>query len=106
MKEFLQDRLNIILCITFVLILTFLLDVKFGPWYGKQLHENEFNTESFYDDLKVISWTILQWPSNELYNEYGEFLDSTDEYLKLETYDFTNSPVTGLFFMIWKYWIP
>lgn len=90
MKEFLQDRLNITLCIFFVLILAFLLDVKFGPWYEKQLHENEFNTESFYDNLKVISWTIFQWPSNELYTQYGKFLDSTDKYLKLETYDFTN----------------
>ena len=26
----------------------------------------------------------------ELYTQYGKFLDSTDEYLKLETYDFTN----------------
>ena len=90
MKEFLQDRLNIILCIVFVLILAFLLDVKFGPWYEKQLRENEFNSASFYDDLKVISWTIFQWPSNELYAQYGNFLNSTDEYLKLETYDFTN----------------
>lgn len=106
MKEFLQDRLNIILCVFFMLILVFLLDVKFWPWYGKQLHENEFNSESFYDDLKVISWTILQWPSNELYNEYGEFLDSTDEYLKLETYDFTNNFFKNRFKNISNRWIP
>ena len=106
MKEFLQDRLNIILCIVFVLILAFLLDVKFGPWYGKQLRENEFNSELFYGDLRVISWTILQWPSNELYTEYGEFLDSTDEYLKFETYDFTNNFFKNRFKNISNRWIP
>lgn len=90
MKEFLQDRLNIILCIVFVLIFAFLVNVKFWPWYGKQLQENEFNSEYFLENLRVISWTILQWPSNDLYSRYWEFLKNTDEYLKLETYDFTN----------------
>lgn len=106
MKEFLQDRLNIILCIAFVLILTFLLDVKFWSWYGKQLSENEFNSGLFYDNLKVISWTIFQWPSSELYAEYGEFLNSTDEYLKLETYDFTNNFFKNRFKSISNRWIP
>lgn len=90
MKEFLQDRLNIILCIVFVLILVFLIDVKWGPWYENQSNENQFNSENFFDNLKVVSWTIFEWPTNELYTQYGNFLDSTDKYLKLETYDFTN----------------
>ena len=106
MKEILQDRLNVILCVFFMLILVFLLDVKFWPWYGKQLSENEFNSGSFYDNLKVIPWTILQWPSNDLYSRYWEFLKNTDEYLKLETYDFTNKFFKTRFQDISNRWVP
>ena len=90
MKKILQDSLNILLCIFFVLTLIYIIDIKFWPWYENQSDEKEFNSENFFDNLKVISWTILQWPTNELYSQYGKFLDSTDKYLKLETYDFTN----------------
>ena len=83
MKEFLQDRLNIILCIVFIIIFAFLIEIK--------LHDSELRSESFFDNLKVISWTIFEWPNNELYTQYDDFLNSTDEYLKLETYDFTNN---------------
>ena len=74
----------------FVLILVYLIDVKFWPWYGEWDEENQFNSENFLDNLKVVPWKIFQWPTNELYTQYGKFLDSTDKYLKLETYDFTN----------------
>ena len=80
-----------ILLVLFLLVVFFLLDVKLGPWYEKISHEIEFNSESFFDNLKVISWTLFQWPSNELYNQYGKFLDSTNGHLKLRTYDFTNN---------------
>lgn len=106
MKEFLQDRLNIILCIVFVLILAFLIDMKFWPWYEKQLQENQFNSENFFDNLKIIPGTIFEWPSNDLYSRYWEFLKNTDEYLKLETYDFTNNFFKTRFQNLWNNWIP
>ena len=82
--------LNWLLCIFFVLIIVYLIDIKLWPGYGEWDEENQFNSENFLENLKVISWTIFQWPTNELYTQYGKFLDSTDEYIKLETYDFTN----------------
>ena len=82
--------MNRLLCIFFVVIIFSLIDFKLWPWYEKQPEKEEFNSENFLDNLKVISWTIFEWPSQELYTQYGEFLDSTDKYLKLETYDFTN----------------
>lgn len=83
------------------LVLYFLIDVKFGPWYEKQPEKEEFNSENFLDKLKVISWTIFQWPSQELYTQYGKFLNSTDEFLKLETYDFTNKFFKTRFQNLW-----
>ena len=106
MKEFLQDRLNIILCIVFVLIFAFLIEVKFWPWYQKQLQDKEFNSENFLENLEIITWTIFQWPSNDLYSRYWEFLKNTDEYLKLETYDFTNNFFKTRFQDILNRWVP
>ena len=54
----------------------------------------------------MIPWTILQWPSNDLYSRYWEFLKNTDEYLKLETYDFTNSFFKTRFQKISENWNP
>ena len=94
MKNFLQNKWNILLWvvifIVLIIVFVFLIDVKLWPWYEKLPQEKKFNSESFLDNLKVISWTIFQWPTDELYTQYGNFLYSTDEYLKLETYDFTN----------------
>ena len=89
-----------------ILVFIFLIDVKFWPWYGWQPQKKEFNSELFFDDLKVISWTIFHWPSDELYTQYGKFLDSTDEYLKLETYDFTNNFFKTRFHTISNRWVP
>ena len=74
----------------FVLFVIFLVDIKFWPWYENQSNENGFNSENFLENLKEIPGTIFQWPTNELYTQYENFLNSTDKYLKLETYDFTN----------------
>lgn len=90
MKNFWKENWIAILLVVFVLIAFFLIDIKFWPWYENKSREKEFNSEDFFDNLKVISWTIFQWPSDELYTQYGNFLNSTNEYLKLETYDFTN----------------
>ena len=106
MKEFLQNKLNRLLCIFFVLILIYLIDVKLWPWYENQANENQFNAENFFENLKVIPWTILQWPSNDLYSRYWEFLKNTDKYLKLETYDFTNKFFKTRFQDISNRWIP
>ena len=106
MKDFLQNILNWLLCIFFVLILVYLIDVKFWPGYGKSNEENQFNSENFLENLKVISWTIFQWPSSELYTQYGKFLDSTDKYLKLETYDFTNKFFKTRFQNLSNRWVP
>ena len=89
----------------FVLIVIFLIDVKFGPWYGEWNEENQFNSGNFLENLKVVPWTIFQWPSNELYTQYGKFLDSTDKYLKLETYDFTNKFFKTRFHSLSNRWI-
>jgi hypothetical protein len=83
MKIFLQNKVNIFLCLFFIVILIFLIDIKLWPWYVKQPEKEEFNSEIFFDNLKVISWTILKWPSNDLYSRYWEFLKNTDKYLKL-----------------------
>ena len=92
MKESLKKILILIwIMILLWFVFYFLIDVKFWPWYEKQQEKEEFNFENFFDNLKVISWTIFEWPSQELYSQYGKFLDSTDEYIKLETYDFTNN---------------
>ena len=78
----------------------FLLDVKLWQWL-----ENKFNSEDV-DRLKVIQWTIFQGPSNKLYTEYWKFLDWTDEYLKLETYDLTNKFFKASFQNLSNRWIP
>ena len=106
MKKFLQDSLNILLCIFFVLIIVYIIDIKFWSWYDNQTDENQFNSENFLENLKVISWTIFQWPTNELYTQYWKFLDSTNEYLKLETYDFTNKFFKTRFQNLSNRWIP
>lgn len=106
MKEFLQNKLNWLLCIFFVIILVYLIDVKLWPWYENQSNENQFNSENFLENLKVIPWTILQWPSNDLYSRYWEFLKNTDKYLKLETYDFTNQFFKTRFQNLSNQWIP
>lgn len=80
--------------------------MKTWPWYGNSDQEKGFNSENFFESLKVISWTVFQWPSEELYNEYGKFLDSTDKYLKLETYDFTNNFFKTHFKSLSDSWIP
>ena len=90
----------------FVLLIIFLIDVKRWPWYGNQTNENQFNSENFLENLKVIPWTIFQWPTNELYTQYGKFLDSTDKYIKLETYDFTNKFFKTYFQNLSNRWVP
>lgn len=106
MRNFLQNKLNRLLCIFFVVIIFSLIDFKLWPWYEKQQKKEEFNSENFLDNLKVISWTIIQWPSQELYTQYGKFLDSTDKYLKLETYDFTNKFFKTRFQNLSNQWVP
>jgi len=106
MKIFLQNKVNIFLCLFFIVILIFLIDIKLWPWYVKQPEKEKFNSEIFFDNLKVISWTILKWPSNDLYSRYWEFLKNTDKYLKLETYDFTNKFFKTRFQNLSNHWIP
>ena len=62
----------------FVIVIFFLIDVKWWPWYEKKSQKEEFNSDNFFENLKVIPWTILQWPSNDLYSRYWEFLKNTD----------------------------
>jgi len=110
MKDFLKNKKGILLWILIVLILivifVLLINVKLWPWYEKKQIKEEIKSESFLDSLKVISWTIFEWPSQELYTQYGNFLDSTDEYLKLETYDFTNKFFKTRFQSLSNRWIP
>ena len=96
----------ILLLILLWLVWYFLLDVEFWPWYEKYIQENESDSELLFNNLKVIPWTIFQWPANELYTQYGKFLDSTDKYLKLETYDFTNKFFKTRFQDISNRWVP
>ena len=97
---------NVLLFIFFVIVIFLLIDVEWGSWYGESEQENRFNSENFFENLKVIPWTILQWPSNDLYSRYWEFLKNTDEYLKLETYDFTNKFFKTRFQDISNRWVP
>ena len=90
----------------FILAIVFLIDIKWWPWYEKNSQKEEFNSENFLENLKVIPWTIFQWPTNELYTQYGKFLDSTDKYLKLETYDFTNKFFKTRFQNLSNRWVP
>ena len=97
---------NVLLFIFFVIVIFSLIDVEWGSWYGESEQENRFNSENFLENLKVIPWTILQWPSNDLYSRYWEFLKNTNEYLKLETYDFTNKFFKTRFQDISNRWVP
>ena len=97
---------NVLLFIFFVIVIFSLIDVEWGSWYGESEQENRFNSENFFENLKVIPWTILQWPSNDLYSRYWEFLKNTDEYLNLETYDFTNKFFKTRFQDISNRWVP
>ena len=107
MKESLKKILILIwIVILLWLVFYFLIDVKLWPWYEKQPQKEEFKSENFFDNLKVISWTIFQWPTEELYTQYGKFLNSTDKYLKLETYDFTNKFFKTRFQDISNRWVP
>ena len=96
----------ILLLILLWLVWYFLLDVEFWPWYEKSIQENESDSELLFNNLKVIPWTIFQWPTNELYTQYVKFLDSTDKYLKLETYDFTNKFFKTRFQNLSNHWVP
>ena len=106
MEKVLQNTLNWLLCISLLLIIFFLIDVKLWPGYENSGWKDEFHTESFFDSLKAISWTIIQWPSNDLYSRYWEFLKNTDKYLKLETYDFTNKFFKTRFQDFSNRWVP
>ena len=107
MKESLKKILIFIWVVILLwLVFYFLIDIKLWPGYEKQPQKEEFKSENFFDNLKVISWIIFQWPTNELYTQYGKFLDSTDEYLKLETYDFTNNFFKTRFKTLSDKWIP
>ena len=106
MKNSLKEIWGVILIMIFVLVVIFLIDVKWWPWYQNQSSEKQFNSENFLENLKVIPWTIFQWPTNELYTQYGKFLDSTDKYLKLETYDFTNKFFKTRFQNLSNRWVP
>lgn len=106
MKDFWKEKCGAILLVVFLLIAFFLIDVKFWPWYEKQIQKSEFNYENFFRNLKMISWTVFQWPSDELYSEYWNFLDSTNEYLKLQTYDFTNQFFKSGFKNLSNNWVP
>ena len=106
MKDFWKETWWVILLMIFVLLIIFLIDVKRWPWYVNQTNENQFNSENFLENLKVIPWTIFQWPTNELYTQYGKFLDSTDKYIKLETYDFTNKFFKTHFQNLSNRWVP
>lgn len=75
--------------IIFLLILSLLLDIDFWPWYEIQ-SKSKISTDDFFANLKEVSWHLYRWPGKILYTKYWEFLDSTEEYLKLQTYDFTN----------------
>ena len=97
---------NVLLFKFFVIVIFSLIDVEWGSWYGESEQENRFNSENFFENLKVIPWTILQWPSNDLYSRYWEFLKNTDEYLNLETYDFTNKFFKTRFQDISNRWVP
>ena len=100
MKDFWKEKWVAVLIVIFLLMVFFLLDVKLWQWL-----ENKFNSEDV-DRLKVIQWTIFQGPSNKLYTEYWKFLDWTDEYLKLETYDLTNKFFKASFQNLSNRWIP
>ena len=106
MKNFWKENWIAILFMIFVLVIIFLIDIKFWPWYETTSQKEEFNSENFLENLKVIPWTILQWPSNDLYSRYWEFLRNTDKYLKLETYDFTNKFFKTRFQDISNRWVP
>lgn len=87
MQNFKRDTIIIFAIILWIVLL---LDVKFWPWYEENSDENYILTGAFFDNLQVISWTVFEWPNKNLYSQYNNFLDSTHEYLKLQTYDFTN----------------
>ena len=106
MKNSLKEIWNVVLIMIFVIVIFFLIDVKWWPWYEKTPQNEEFKSENFLENLKVIPWTIFQWPSNDLYSRYWEFLKNTDEYLKLETYDFTNKFFKTRFQDISNRWVP
>ena len=106
MKNSLKEIWSVVLLVIFVLVVIFLIDIKWWPWYWNTLQKEEFNSENFFENLKIIPWTILQWPSNDLYSRYWEFLKNTDEYLKLETYDFTNKFFKTHFQGISNRWVP
>lgn len=106
MKNSLKEIWSVVLLVIFVFVVIFLIDIKWWPWYWNTLQKEEFNSENFFDNLKIIPWTILQWPSNDLYSIYWEFLKNTDEYLKLETYDFTNKFFKTRFQDISNRWVP
>ena len=106
MKNSWKETWWVVLLAIFVLLIIFLIDIKPWPWYEKQSQKEEFEPENLFDNLKVISWTIFQWPTKELYTQYEKFLDSTDKYLKLETYDFTNKFFKNRFQNLSNRWVP
>ena len=101
-----KNRINIVLWIIFLLIFTWLIDVKTWPWYHNENKTIPFSSGAFFSWLQVISWEFYQWPNEELYSQYEKFFNSTDEYIKLETYDFTNQFFKYHFQKLSDRWIP
>lgn len=84
-----KNKIALAVILIWVVIIA-LLDVNLGPWYERNYVENLISTWNFFDNLKIVPWHLYRWPGKILYSEYWKFLDSTEKYLKLQTYDFTN----------------
>ena len=87
-KNTVSENIQVILFLIMVIIIIYFIWLLVNKKY-------EF-PDNVYGKLRSISWTIFKGPSIKLYDEYWKFFDSTDEYLKVQTYDLTNQ-----FFKTW-----
>lgn len=81
---------DVIIVVVIVIWIAFFLDLGLESWSGQDFDETYYSSGNFFDRLQVVKWTVFEWPSKNLYTQYNKFLESTDEYLKLQTYEFTN----------------
>lgn len=80
--------------IIFILIggsFPFLFTLHWWWGYEKDNSSNTILPSNFFHVLQNITGTLLIWPTPELYTRYQEFLNTTKNTLKIQTYEFSNT---------------
>lgn len=101
MKNLKKEILYICIISIFLFLL---LDLKFWPAYNNSSIKQE-QTELSFSNLKEITWDIYLWPDKNLYKRLNNFFNTTNQYLNIQTYDFTNKNIKNSLKELDKQWV-